>query len=75
VSNISVASDSGRTVAVRGDIKGYVFALENVFPLNSLGEMGVIACMAAKAVVVSQVQDVVLFLLAECRCSTSTCVS
>jgi hypothetical protein len=65
VSKISVASDSGRAVAVRGDIKGYVFALENVFPLNSLGEMGVIACMTAKAVGVSQVQDMVLFLPAE----------
>lgn len=35
---------------------GYVCALKNAFPFMSLGEMGVVACMAAKAVGVSQVQ-------------------
>lgn len=39
---------------------GYVFARENGFPLRSLGEMGVVACMAAKDVGVSQVHDAVL---------------
>lgn len=34
---------------------GYVFALKNCFPLKSLGEVGVDACMAANAVGVSQV--------------------
>ena len=54
---------------------GYVFARRTAFPLRSLGEMGVDACMAAKTVDVSQVHNVVLMVLAECRCSRSTCVS
>jgi hypothetical protein len=75
VSNISVASDSGRAVVVRGDIMGYVFARRKAFPLRSFGEIGVDACMAAKAVDVSQVHKVVLMVPAESRCSTSSCVS
>jgi hypothetical protein len=54
---------------------GYVFARRKAFPLRSLGEMGVDAYMAAKAVDVSQVHNVVLMVPAECRCSTSSCVS
>ena len=75
MSKISVASDSGRAVVVRGDIIGYVFARRKAFPLRSLGEMGVDASMAAEAVDVSQVHNVVLMVPAECRCSTSSCVS
>lgn len=59
---------------MRGDIIGYVFARKKAFPLRSFGEIGVDACMAAKAVGVSQVYDVVLMVFAECRCSTSSCV-
>ena len=54
---------------------GYVFARKKAFPLRSFGEIGVDACMAAETVDVSQVHNVVLMVLAECRCSTSTCVS
>lgn len=51
VSNISVASESGRVVGVRGDIMGYVFARENGLPPTSLGETGDVACIAVKAMV------------------------
>jgi hypothetical protein len=54
---------------------GYVFARRKAFPLRSFGEMGDDACMAAKAVDVSQVHNVGLMVPAECRCSTSSCVS
>jgi hypothetical protein len=54
---------------------GYVFARKKAFPLRSFGEIGVDACMAAKAVDVSQLHNVVLMVSAECRCSTSTYVS
>jgi len=59
VSKISVASDNGRAVVVRGDIMGYVFARRKAFPFRSFGEIGVDACMTAKAVDVSQVHNVV----------------
>lgn len=54
---------------------GYVFARRKAFPLRSFGEIGVDACMAANTVDVSQVHNVVLMVPAECRCSTSSCVS
>ena len=60
VSKISVASDIGRAIVVRGDIIGYVFALKNCFPFMSLGDIGVAACMAAKAVGVGQGHDTLL---------------
>lgn len=64
VSKISVASDNGRAVVVRGEHIGYVFARKNALPLRSLGEMGVVACIAAKAVGVSQVHVLVYSLVA-----------
>ena len=53
---------------------GYVLAREKVLPLMSLGEVGVVACMAAESGVVSQVHSMVLLVPCECRCSMSTCV-
>lgn len=47
MSNISVASDSGRVVGVLGDIMGYVFARKNILSPTFLGDTGVVACIAA----------------------------
>jgi hypothetical protein len=56
VSKISVASDSGRGIDVRGEDMGYVFARKNALPFKSLGDRGVVACMAAIAVGVDPTQ-------------------
>lgn len=63
VSKISVASDRGRAVDVRGEYEGYVFALKNALSLRFLGEMGVVASIAATVSGVSQVHDVLLSLV------------
>jgi hypothetical protein len=64
VSKISVASDSGRGIDVRGELMGYVFARKKALPFRSLGDMGVVACMAAVAVGVGPVQ----FTMSCCNC-------